>query len=144
MGNINFKSSTNRAPRQNTPGEPGEQRELQLKLQVIRIYNSKLDDRERRKRFVIDRGLVDRKEQVAQDRRRSKEERDIVARLRVFARFHSAADHEALVRQNTPTPSHTLPLIRIIQFTAFLCVAGGRGAPCAQAPAADRHLPAVP
>ena len=72
--------------------------ERELKLQVIRIYNSKLDDRERRKRFVIDRGLVDRKEQVAQDRRRSKEERDIVARLRVFARFHSAADHEALVR----------------------------------------------
>ena len=31
--------------------------------QVIKIYNSKLDDREKRKRFVIDRGLIDRKEQ---------------------------------------------------------------------------------
>ena len=85
--------------------------ERELKLQVIRIYNSKLDDRERRKRFVIDRGLVDRKEQIAQDRRRSKEERDVVARLRVFARFHSAADHEALVRLAPPpteTRTHTL------------------------------------
>ena len=32
-------------------------------FQVIKIYNSKLDDREKRKRFVIDRGLIDRKEQ---------------------------------------------------------------------------------
>ena len=29
-----------------------------------------------------------------QDRRRTKEERELVARLRIFARFHSAADHE--------------------------------------------------
>jgi len=71
--------------------------ERDLKLQVIGIYNHKLDDREKRKRFVIDRGLVDRKEQQAQDRRRTKEEKELVARLRVFARFHSAADHEALV-----------------------------------------------
>jgi hypothetical protein len=34
-------------------------------IQVIRIYNSKLDDREKRKRFVIDRGLVDKREQIA-------------------------------------------------------------------------------
>ena len=34
-------------------------------FQVIRIYNSKLDDREKRKRFVIDRGLVDKREQIA-------------------------------------------------------------------------------
>lgn len=34
-GNLHFKSSTNRAPRQCTPGEPGEQRELQLELKVL-------------------------------------------------------------------------------------------------------------
>jgi len=34
-GNINFKSSTNRAPRQSTPGEPGESRELYLELKVL-------------------------------------------------------------------------------------------------------------
>jgi GTP-binding protein len=35
LGNVNFKSSTNRAPRQSTPGEPGEGRELQLELRVL-------------------------------------------------------------------------------------------------------------
>jgi GTP-binding protein len=35
LGNIHFKSSTNRAPRQCTPGEPGERRELKLELKVL-------------------------------------------------------------------------------------------------------------
>lgn len=35
MGNINFKSSTNRAPRQATPGEKGEHRALRLELKVL-------------------------------------------------------------------------------------------------------------
>ena len=34
-GNIHFKSSTNRAPRQKTDGKPGEQRELRLELKVL-------------------------------------------------------------------------------------------------------------
>jgi len=35
LGNLHFKSSTNRAPRQCTPGTPGETRELQLELKVL-------------------------------------------------------------------------------------------------------------
>jgi GTP-binding protein len=35
LGNIHFKSSTNRAPRQTTAGEPGEQFELYLELKVL-------------------------------------------------------------------------------------------------------------
>ena len=35
LGNIHFKSSVNRAPRQFTHGEPGEQRELKLELKVL-------------------------------------------------------------------------------------------------------------
>lgn len=35
LGNIHFKSSTNRAPRQCTPGTEGETRELQLELKVL-------------------------------------------------------------------------------------------------------------
>jgi len=34
-GNIHFKSSTNRAPRQKTPGKPGERRKLKLELKVL-------------------------------------------------------------------------------------------------------------
>jgi GTP-binding protein len=35
LGNIHFKSSINRAPRQSTPGQAGEQRELKLELKVL-------------------------------------------------------------------------------------------------------------
>ncbi|HSD59959.1 MAG TPA: GTPase ObgE [Burkholderiales bacterium] len=35
LGNTRFKSSTNRAPRQHTQGEPGESRELKLELKVL-------------------------------------------------------------------------------------------------------------
>ena len=35
LGNLHFKSSTNRAPRQSTPGQAGEQRMLQLELKVL-------------------------------------------------------------------------------------------------------------
>ena len=35
LGNLHFKSSTNRAPRQCTPGEEGERRNLRLELKVL-------------------------------------------------------------------------------------------------------------
>ena len=35
FGNLHFKSSTNRAPRQKTPGWPGEKRQLHLELRVL-------------------------------------------------------------------------------------------------------------
>ncbi|MDF2939738.1 MAG: obgE [Gammaproteobacteria bacterium] len=35
LGNLRFKSSTNRAPRQFTPGEPGEMRELRMELKLL-------------------------------------------------------------------------------------------------------------
>jgi GTP-binding protein len=35
LGNLHFKSSTNRAPRKSTPGEPGESRRLKLELRVL-------------------------------------------------------------------------------------------------------------
>ena len=35
LGNIHFKSSINRAPRECTPGTPGEQRKLKLELKVL-------------------------------------------------------------------------------------------------------------
>lgn len=35
LGNLHFKSSTNRAPRQKTPGQPGDHRWLRLELKVL-------------------------------------------------------------------------------------------------------------
>ncbi|HQU16855.1 MAG: GTPase ObgE [Chromatiales bacterium 21-64-14] len=35
LGNTRFKTSTNRAPRQSTPGDPGEERTLRLELKIL-------------------------------------------------------------------------------------------------------------
>ncbi|MEK6294552.1 MAG: GTPase ObgE [Paraburkholderia tropica] len=40
LGNLHFKSSTNRAPRQKTDGKPGERRMLKLELKVLGMPNA--------------------------------------------------------------------------------------------------------
>ena len=40
---------------------------------------------------------MDCKHQQLQDRKRSREERELVGKLRVFARFHPKEEHDALV-----------------------------------------------
>ncbi|GLE00661.1 hypothetical protein PINS_up009449 [Pythium insidiosum] len=71
--------------------------ERELKLKVIEIYNAKLDERERRKKFVIERGLLDYKKHQQSERRRPKDEREIIAQMRPFARFQTPAEHEEFV-----------------------------------------------
>ena len=72
--------------------------ETELKLKILEIYNAKLDERERRKAFIIERGLLDYKRLLAVERRRPKEEREIYDAFRPFARFLSPKEHEELVR----------------------------------------------
>lgn len=71
--------------------------ERELKLKVIEIYNQKLDERERRKKFVVERGLLDYKQHQQLERRRPKDEREIIAQMRPFARFQTPEEHERLV-----------------------------------------------
>lgn len=66
-------------------GEPEET--TAKKLRLIEIYNRRLDERERRKSFVLSRGLVNVKRQQFVDRRRSVSDREYVGRLRVIARY---------------------------------------------------------
>lgn len=65
---------------------------------MLEIYNRKLDDRQRRKDFVIERGLLDFKKVQATERRRAKEEREVYNQFRPFARFLSADEHEHLIQ----------------------------------------------
>lgn len=69
----------------------------ELKLRILRIYLSRLDERKRRKDFILERGLLNIKRQQVLDRKRSKEERELYNRCRVFMRYHSMEEHEALV-----------------------------------------------
>jgi transcriptional adapter 2-alpha len=72
--------------------------ERAMKFRLIDIYNEKLNERIRRKEFVINRGLLDLKEQIKLDRNRTKEEKEMYNMLKVFARFNTAEDHERLVQ----------------------------------------------
>lgn len=71
--------------------------EKELKIRIIDIYNGKLDERDRRKQFVIERGLLDYRKHQQMERRKPKDERELIAQMRPFARFHSAAEHDEFV-----------------------------------------------
>lgn len=70
---------------------------VRLKESVIELYNARLDERIRRKKFVIERGLLDLKSVQKTERKYSKEEREIVNKCKIFARFHSKDEHEKFV-----------------------------------------------
>lgn len=70
---------------------------IQLKNSVIELYNARLDERIRRKKFVIDRGLLDLKRTQKKERKRSQEERDIINSMKIFARFNTEEDHQKIV-----------------------------------------------
>ncbi|CAG9478944.1 unnamed protein product [Plasmodium vivax] len=70
----------------------------ELKLQVLEIYNSKLDERIYRKRTVIERGLLDTKSQMQRDKKRTKEEKELYTALKPLSRFHSPQHHEYFIQ----------------------------------------------
>jgi len=69
-----------------------------LKIKVIEIYNSRLDEREKRKQFLVDRNLLDYKKNQIAEQQLPADERDLVNRMRLFARFHSGQEHEAFIQ----------------------------------------------
>lgn len=74
------------------PGESAADK--QLKLQVLAIYSSKLDEREKRKQFVLSRGLFNYRKNHAEDQKLPRDERDLVNRMRLFERFHTPEEHK--------------------------------------------------
>lgn len=77
--------------------EDDTEEETKLKYQVLEYYNARLDERIRRKKFVIERGLLDLKKIQKQEKKRSKEERDIINAMKPFARFWEKKEHERRV-----------------------------------------------
>jgi len=70
-----------------------------LKLDVIRIFNAKLDEREKRKQFIIDQKLLHYRENQEKMWRLPPDERHLVQRMRLFARFHTQQEHETFVKK---------------------------------------------
>ncbi|GMH10983.1 hypothetical protein Nepgr_012824 [Nepenthes gracilis] len=77
--------------------------ERELKLRVLRIYSRRLDERKRRKDFILERNLLYPDPFL---KSLSPEEREICQQYRVFMRFHSKEEHEELLR--TVTQEHRI------------------------------------
>ncbi|XP_031118687.1 transcriptional adapter ADA2b [Ipomoea triloba] len=69
--------------------------ERELKLRVLRIYSKRLDERKRRKDFIIGRNLLYPTEF---EKTLSQEEKDLWRRYDAFMRFHSREEHEELLK----------------------------------------------
>mmetsp|Transcript_6146 Transcript_6146/g.17441 ORF Transcript_6146/g.17441 Transcript_6146/m.17441 type:complete len:1045 (+) Transcript_6146:158-3292(+) len=69
----------------------------ELKLKVLQIYCEKLDEREKRKKFVLNRHLYDYRTYVQNDLKLPVDERDLVHRMRLFERFHTPDEHKQFI-----------------------------------------------
>ncbi|XP_056158376.1 transcriptional adapter ADA2a-like isoform X2 [Syzygium oleosum] len=69
--------------------------ERELKLQVLRIYSKRLNERKRRKDFILERNLL---YPDPFEKNLSPEEKEIYKRFKVFTRFHSKEEHEEFVK----------------------------------------------
>ena len=78
------------------PGDSKEDNETKLK--VLQIYDARLNNRNYRKQFLLDRGLLDYRKKYKEMNQLPSDERDLVNRMRLFARFHSPEEHKKLIK----------------------------------------------
>jgi len=71
----------------------------ELKIKMLEVYYWKLEERERRKRFILERGLLDlRKQQKKRTGPNAKEERELHQQFRLLARFWSQEEHDEYMK----------------------------------------------
>ncbi|KAL6992912.1 hypothetical protein U1Q18_011030 [Sarracenia purpurea var. burkii] len=75
--------------------ETDTEEERELKLRVIRIYSKRLDERKRRKDFILERNLL-HPNPFEEDL--TAEEKEICRHYDIFMRFHSKEEHEELLK----------------------------------------------
>lgn len=68
--------------------------EMELKLTVMEIYNCRLTQRVDRKKVIFEHNLLDYRENTKLEKRRTKEEKDMVQKAKPFARMMNAKDFE--------------------------------------------------
>ncbi|KAI0065996.1 SWIRM-domain-containing protein [Artomyces pyxidatus] len=67
---------------------------LTFKLTLLETYAQRLEKRHEAKAIMFDRGLLEYKKLQAAEKKRLKEEKDIIHRLRPFAKLQTAEDYE--------------------------------------------------
>ncbi|KDE07613.1 Transcription coactivator [Microbotryum lychnidis-dioicae p1A1 Lamole] len=73
------------------------QEDLELKLTLLDMFNERYDKRMAAKELIADRGLINYKQIVVNERKRTKEERDLILRAKPYAKIQTALDHETFV-----------------------------------------------
>lgn len=68
--------------------------EIELKLAVLDIYNSRLTIRNERKRLLLENNLLDYRRLQSIDKKRSKEAKDLYNKIKAFARVMKPQDFE--------------------------------------------------
>ncbi|KAG6900731.1 hypothetical protein C0993_003757 [Termitomyces sp. T159_Od127] len=67
---------------------------LKFKLTLMEMYMQRIEKRLEGKAFIFNRGLLEYKKMQAAEKKRPREERDIIHRLRPFAKLQTAEDYE--------------------------------------------------
>lgn len=73
---------------------PEQQQELDLKMVIMGIYNERLTNRIERKKVIFEHKLLEYKANQAKDKKRTKEEKELVNRTKPFARMMRHEDYE--------------------------------------------------
>lgn len=68
--------------------------EMELKMTVMDIYNSRLTQRAERKKVIFEHNLLEYRKNAATDKKRTKEERDLMNKAKPFARMMNKNDFE--------------------------------------------------
>ena len=74
--------------------EEDTEEDRKLKFKMLELYNSELDERQKRKEFVIGRNLLDIKKQINFEKKLPRDEREIYNCLKPFARFLSPVEFQ--------------------------------------------------
>ncbi|KAK2791403.1 Transcriptional adapter ada2 [Onygenales sp. PD_10] len=72
--------------------------EMELKMTVKDIYNSRLTARTERKKIIFEHNLLDYRKNTAQDKKRTKEERELLNKAKPFARMMNHDDFEEFTK----------------------------------------------
>lgn len=70
--------------------------EMELKMTVMDIYNSQLTARAERKKIIFEHNLLEYRKNAAADKKRTKEERDLLYKAKPFAKLMNHDDFEEL------------------------------------------------
>ena len=68
--------------------------DLELKLTVLHIYNSRLTKRTEKKRVLLANNLLDYRRNISLDKRKSKEEKELLKKINAFIRVLTPQDFE--------------------------------------------------